>query len=247
MKKFLFIFYLSFLPFFVFAQSPSFAQRIVIERAVEIGEVICEENEGYFPCKKPYDQKIAGVIGENPVFVFGKPKEKSANLIFLGTALVKVCNENGEIKKGDFLTSSSREGFAQKATISGYVLGRALEDFSGKEGKILAQINIQYQQIQGPEESRVSLLVLLKKIVEQMGKGENFPQTLRYVFAVVLAGISFLFGFLYFGRILREEIAAVGRNPLAKGSIRMVTILNLIGIAILTLAGLGLALFVILY
>jgi len=39
----------------------------------------------------------------------------------------------------------------------------------------------------------------------------------------------------------------MGRNPLAKESIRMAMILNLIGILILTMAGLGLALFVILY
>lgn len=246
MKKFLILsLFFIFVPF-VFAQTPSFGQRIEVSEKVEEGDVICQENEMFVKCKNPYDQKIAGVIGENATLIFGKEREGSEILVYLGLARVKVSNSNGEIKKGDFLTSSKKAGFAQKATISGYVLGRALEDFSGEEGKILAQINIQYQQLTS-ETQKVSLYSLFKKILEQMGKGENLPQTLRYIFAIFLALISFLFGFLYFGRVLREEIAAIGRNPLAKGSIRTITILNLIGIAILTIAGLSLALFVILY
>lgn len=248
MKKwfFFFVLFLSFPFLFVFAQTPSFGHQIEIRERVEEGDVICQENEIFVKCQNPYDQKIVGVIGESATLVFGKEEENTKTLIYFGIAKVKVTNLNGEIRKGDFITSSKKEGFAQKATLSGYVLGKALEDFSGNEGKILAQINIQYQQL-ATEAPKVSLMSLFRKILEQMGKGENLPQTLRYLFAIVLALFSFLFGFLYFGRVLREEIAAIGRNPLAKSSIRTVTILNLLGIAILTLAGLGLALFVILY
>jgi hypothetical protein len=48
-------------------------------------------------------------------------------------------------------------------------------------------------------------------------------------------------------RTLREGVIGISRNPLAKRSIQTAMVLNLIGISILTLAGIGLALFVILY
>ena len=62
-----------------------------------------------------------------------------------------------------------------------------------------------------------------------------------------MGGGSFIIGFFSFIKAQREGVAAIGRNPLAKESVKAAMILNLIGIFILTLAGLGLALFVILY
>jgi len=76
-----------------------------------------------------------------------------------GRVPVKVSTENGEIKAGDFLTSSSIPGVAMKATKPGQVVGKALEDFDGvsslneymledgirvKTGKILVFVNVTY-------------------------------------------------------------------------------------------------------
>jgi hypothetical protein len=46
-----------------------------------------------------------------------------------GRVPVKVSLENGEIKKGDYLTSSSTPGVAMKALRPGPVVGKALEGF----------------------------------------------------------------------------------------------------------------------
>jgi len=246
-KKFLFLALIFFFIFFslAFAQISPIARNLIVENANE-GDVICAIENTFKKCNAPYDSRMVGVVGKSAILIFGKEKENTKSVIILGEVKAKATNQFGEIKTGDFVTSSNIEGVVQKATRSGFVLGRALEDLKEKEGEILVYVNIQYQLL-SPPETKISLSQIGKNILQQLEKPENFPKALRYVFAVILALFSFLFGFLYFGKALREEIVAVGRNPLAKSSIRMVTIVNLIGIVTLTLGGLILALFVILY
>ena len=75
-----------------------------------------------------------------------------------GKVIVKISNINGDIKKGDVITSSSLKGFGQKATGKGYVVGKALEDFTPTKsipcpvntssnvqcGKIMVFVNLSY-------------------------------------------------------------------------------------------------------
>jgi hypothetical protein len=63
-----------------------------------------------------------------------------------GIAQVRYNSENGVIKKGDFVTSSTTKGVAMKATSSGMVLGVAMEDADQKEGLLKIRILIQYFQ-----------------------------------------------------------------------------------------------------
>ena len=122
----------------------------------EVGDVISLADRGYIDSVKgnstttppantgivrksnvAYD-KILGVVTDRGTS-FNNPedtRQKSdefANVGLLGHIITKVTNENGPIEAGDFLTSSeTREGFAMKATRSGYILGQALEDFTGE-------------------------------------------------------------------------------------------------------------------
>jgi len=53
-----------------------------------------------------------------------------------------ISTENGEIKMGDYLTSSSLKGVAMKATEPGRVIGMALESYDGQgTGKIIVFVN----------------------------------------------------------------------------------------------------------
>lgn len=245
-KRFLFLIN-SFLFFslFVFAQDlPLVAKNLEInDSEINVGDIISQSKEGFIKCKIPYDQNIIGVIGEKPILIFGRPSPTTFPVITLGETLVKVSNANGEIKKGDFITCSQKPGVGQKATESGFVVGKALEDLKQDEGLIRTEINIQYQSlISYPPPSAI-----LGKIWELLGKPENFPKFLRYIFAIILGGGSFFSGFFFFVRALREGLEAMGRNPLARRSIQFGMIINLVAISLLTLAGLGLALFVIIY
>ena len=211
---------------------------------VKIGDIVSKTDQGIFRSNIAYDRDIVGIVAESPILVFGKPTTTTLPVIYLGEALVKVSNKNGEIKKRDFITSSEKPGIGQKATQSGIVIGKALEDFNQEEGLIKAEINIQYADI---NPGKISPLGIFTNIIGQLGTGENLPETLRYIFAILLAAGSFFVGFFAFVTALQKGVEATGRNPLAKNSIRFAMILNILGIIILTLAGLGLAFFVIIY
>jgi hypothetical protein len=110
--------------------------------------------------KTSYDQDIVGIYSTGTGISLSSPFQNSAAnhvpVALSGNVPVKINTENGAIKKGDYLTSSSTPGYAMKATHSGQVIGKALEDFSCDKtevvspetpvcsGKILTFINISY-------------------------------------------------------------------------------------------------------
>ena len=240
---------------FLFGVFPSmlFAQEIepgsiatnnpIVDKEAKSGDVLSKSDEGLIRSKSSYDKNMFGVVVENPSIVLNKASSDTVPVISYGEVLVTVGNKKGEIKRGDFVTSSDVPGLAVKATESGFVLGKALEDMGDKR-KILVFVNIQYRNIEGapPTFGRV-----FKFLASALERPENLPEVLRYLFAMVLGGGAFVLGFVSFARSLRSGVEAVGRNPLAKSSIQLAMVLNLGGILTLTMAGIGLALFVIFY
>lgn len=224
---------------------PSMARNLEInDSEAKAGDIISQTKDGLFRSNVPYDENIIGVLGETAILVFGKPTTTALPIIFSGETLIKVTNINGEIKKGDFIASSEKPGVGQKATQSGFVVGRALEDFNQEEGLMTLAVNIQYVDI---SDKQFTFGGLIQKIISGLKMPGNIPEVLRYLFAILLGGGSFFIGFFSFAKTLREGMIGISRNPLAKKSIQSAMILNLVGILILTMAGLALALFVILY
>lgn len=216
----------------------------VAEEGITTGDIVSSTPQGIIRSKIPYDKNLIGVVGEKPVMVFGKELEDTLPVIFMGEALVKVSNKNGAINKGDFITSSDKPGVGEKATESGMVIGRALEDFDKPEGTIRAEINVQFANI---TPSKIPLKNIFGKLLQSATLPQNFPDFLKYTFALLIGGLSFIAGFLAAIRALQKGIEAIGRNPLAKRSIHLAMMLNLLAIIVLVAAGLGLALFVIIY
>lgn len=225
-------------------QSGQIATNIeVTDTDAKTGDILVKEEEGLVRAETAYDKNLFGVIVENPDIVFNKPAEGLLPVISYGETIVRVTNKNGKITAGDFITSSSTPGSGQKAVESGFVLGKALESFNEDEGVITVFVNIQYRNI----ETEPSFGKIFAFIGTTLTGPENLPEVLKYIFALVVGGGAFFIGFLSFGRALRSGVEAVGRNPLAKTSIQLAMVLNLGGIMVLTAAGVGLALFVILY
>lgn len=92
---------------------------------------------------KPYDQKVLGVVT-----IYGTSNNgdgdcwdetscdrsrdpKWANVGMLGQVYTKVSIENGEIRPGDPLVTSSVRGVAMKATKTGRIVGYAIDYFDG--------------------------------------------------------------------------------------------------------------------
>lgn len=83
----------------------------------------------------PYEKKLIGVISSDPGVLLGN-KDASTDeslyqihLALTGRVPIKVSTENGPIKIGDYLTSSSTPGVAMKAIKSGVVVAQALENY----------------------------------------------------------------------------------------------------------------------
>jgi len=121
------------------------------------GMVVCidEENEGELVLSQnKYDRKVIGVIsgangidagmvmGQNGTVAFG---DYPVSLI--GRVYVKCNLENGEIKPGDFLTTSSAPGEAMRVDshdkAAGAILGKALSRIDAQSGYVLVFVNLQ--------------------------------------------------------------------------------------------------------
>jgi hypothetical protein len=89
-----------------------------------------------------YDKEAIGVISTAPGLYLKDWKENKENgrpVALVGRVPVKISNENGEIKRGDYLTPSSIPGVAMKATSGGIIIGRAMEDGPLNESSISQQ------------------------------------------------------------------------------------------------------------
>ncbi|HEX7455952.1 MAG TPA: hypothetical protein VF303_00600 [Candidatus Nanoarchaeia archaeon] len=232
---------------------PTFAQELrsgqvasnidVDDPQAQTGDILTKTGDKVVRASKPYDSNLFGVVVENPSVVLNKATATTLPVIFYGEVLVRVSNKNGSITQGEFITSSSEAGVGQKATESGYILGKALEGLKGQEGVIGVFVNIQYRNVEGkPTFGRIFTFLLTS-----LEKPENLPEVLRYLFALLVGGGAFFLGFVSFVRSLRTGVEAIGRNPLAKTSIQVAILANLVGISVLTAAGVGLALFIIFY
>jgi hypothetical protein len=243
MKKLLplFLFLLiSAFPKLALAQESSSGIAVPIPVAGEVkdGYIICSTATGNIPCDKAYDPGAFGVIALSPAISFNQdsPQAGYHPIISSGKTYVLVSSLKGVIKKGDFVTSSVTSGVGMKATKSGYVLGSALEDWSDvdptKIGKILVSVSIRPAILSSGAGAN-----LIEMIREGVDAAFMTPlAALRYVIASIIIAASVILGFIYFGKIAKSGVEAVGRNPLAGARIQSSVLINVV-LTILIMGG----------
>jgi len=92
----------------------------------EAGDVLVIDPENDLSGVKNYEKNSNQILG----VVSGQTENALAPLTITGTAQVKISLENGEIKKGDLLTTSSIPGYAMKTIDENAgIIGIALEDY----------------------------------------------------------------------------------------------------------------------
>lgn len=214
--------------------------EIADDQAV-VGDILSNTGEGIFRSAIGYDAQMIGVVVESPVISVGEKTAQTVPVISSGRAMVNVTAANGAIKAGDFVTSSDTAGVGQKGTASGYMLGKALVSYedTSQNGKIPVLVNIGYYSAK-PDTAGLwgTLLDFLNKLLQDK---ENLPLILRYLAAALIGIATFGFATFSFLRFMRNGIEAIGRNPLAKGVIIWGMIINALIVALLTLAGFGIA------
>ncbi len=126
----------------ILSENQFVSQDYVIEDfEMKIGTVveINSEDDKEIAKKTEDSEKVIGVV--KAIIEENNDKYKS-NVILSGKGQIRVSNENGKIKAGDYLTISEKAGIASKAEKSGIMVGRALENFNDDEGIIMALIDI---------------------------------------------------------------------------------------------------------
>jgi len=118
--------------------------------------VIDEKTGKLHLSRKPYEESIIGAVSAAPAILFkgsrlelapppgGFKKGTEPPVALNGRVLIKVTMENGPVKVGNYLTSSSKPGYAMKATRTGRVVGIALSD-AEEDGTVLTFINPHYR------------------------------------------------------------------------------------------------------
>jgi len=121
----------------------------------EPGDVLVISTESDRTMEKsnaPYSTFVAGVHATKPGVLLTErdvedSHEDTVPLGVVGVIPTKVCGENGAIRRGDLLVTSSTPGHAMRGTererMLGAVLGKALENFDGKgTGVIKVLVNV---------------------------------------------------------------------------------------------------------
>jgi hypothetical protein len=111
-----------------------FAEMLPAEADLEAGDVLVIGRDGKLArSSRPRQTSVAGVYSTKPGFVGGQTIQgaqmNNIPLAVVGIVPVKVTTENGQIRPGDLLTSSSTPGRAMRAgarPVMGTVIGKAL-------------------------------------------------------------------------------------------------------------------------
>lgn len=220
----------------VSAQGPSFDATysyLSIQEDVQEGDIVMNSDNGLILANLTYTNKMFGVVQEESVIVYRDVDNQGTPVSRSGIAEVNVTTLNGPIKQGDYITSSPIAGKGMKATQSGYVLGSALEDFSGEggqsvsiqgataiSGKIKVALRIEYAEIDTTRNINRLLEYLNAAIFKNIQNPESFIQIIRYVSAGLIMMTSFAISFLIFSRTVAKGVEGIGRNPLAKNAIQ---------------------------
>ncbi|MBI2405720.1 hypothetical protein HYV21_01570 [Candidatus Microgenomates bacterium] len=213
----------------------------ITDENVQDGDIVCADKNTYTLCKNAYDQTLFGVVTDNPAASIETSELPNARLVLqTGEAQVRVSAKNGSIEIGDLVTSGET-GVGQKATENGYVLGTALEQFTSSDpaqtGSILVSLHIH---------ASVSTATTPSNLLKVLQEGVALPfldplSTLRYVSAALIVILAFVLGFIYFGRVAKAGVEAIGRNPLAGGRIQATVIFHILLTIAIAGAGLGIA------
>lgn len=176
-------------------------------------------------------QMIGVVIskGDSPVNLYSSGKQ-----IFVadsGTFDVLVSTENGNIKKGDYLSISSLSGIADKANPDvDLVIGRAAENFDGSKGSIATEVDSKKVNI-GRIATEISIAKNplyvnqkennLPKSIEKIAKniaGKQVPASRVWLALLVFIAASITSAVMVYSGV-KSSLVSIGRNPLSKASI----------------------------
>jgi hypothetical protein len=229
---------------------PSFAEDISsigiatympVTGKVEDGDIISSSKNGYTLSEKAYDSQVVGVIAKQPAIALKTDnQQQGVPVVNVGTVVVKVTGEGGDIKKGDYVTTSSVKGAGMKSTRSGYIIGQAAESATFTEKDqikfMIVSLNLHFLQVGNNVSSSLFDIFALS----QLAAYEEPVRVFKYVISAIVLIASFVCGFVIFSRTINTGIQALGRNPLAGRMIQLSILFNVVLVIIIIMSGIGL-------
>lgn len=217
------------------------ATYIPINETVENGDIVSATDKGYFLSTTEYDPQVIGVVATTPAIALKTSSEqKGIPVVNIGSTVVKVNGTNGNIKRGDFITTSRIKGTGMKATRNGFIVGQALEDRSfanqNDTGLIAISLNVHFLQVPG---SAVNASIMQIFSITQLAAYEEPLKVFKYVVSAIVLFVSFGAAFFIFSKAINTGIQALGRNPLAGRMIQLSIIFNVVLVIIIIMAGIG--------
>lgn len=183
--------------------------------------------------------KMRGVVvaaNDAPFSLSGTNDVRQAFVAMSGDYRVLVSDQNGSIKKNDYIVVSSLDGVGMKAdTTTAYALGKALGGFDGKTnvqgqtsvkdaggksrtvhfGYVQVGVDIGRNPLFQTEKSNVP--DFLQKLTDSVANKPVSAIRIYIGLGILLATVIIVFSLLYAG--VRTSMVSLGRNPLAKKSI----------------------------
>ncbi len=114
------------------------------------GDIVSLTGDGVSQIRKStkaYDTKSLGIVSTKPGLVIGEADGEGKSVIvgLSGRVPVKISTKNGDIRPGDYITTSDIPGVGMKATRAGHAIGKALTGFAGgSEGTVMVFIQNTY-------------------------------------------------------------------------------------------------------
>jgi DNA-binding transcriptional MerR regulator len=105
------------------------------------GTVMCQGSNGALPCSPSISSKILGIVSASPAFLGGTEGPDKIILALQGQVPVLMSPTSPNIASGDLLTIGDN-GLATKALGAGFIVGRALQSWSGASGENSVQVNV---------------------------------------------------------------------------------------------------------
>lgn len=218
------------------------------DKNIREGSIISSDSQGFFLTRIPYDPKIVGVVSNSSAISFNiNQSDKNVQryqVVSTGTVGVNVSTVNGNIAKGDLITSSNTPGIGMKANKAGFILGTSLDSYSSKNANEIKRIHVVLNLKYATTKTTVRSSLFDIANLSALAWTDDPLTVFKYVVAALILIFSIILGFYLFGRLASRGVEALGRNPLAGRMIQLGIIINvLITIAIIG-AGIVVAFFI---
>jgi hypothetical protein len=226
----------------IMAQELGVAQRVSIAGQIPDSSIISQKESLYQLSSETYDKGMVGVVTTQPAMelIAIEDGEGIYALVSQGMVNVRVNGEGGPIVAGDSITSSSTPGVGMKAGKTGFILGYAQADFAGNgESVIPVNLSIKFAfAADSPASERIGSRLLDVISISGVAAISDPLTTFKYVLAAVIVVVSLAVAFITVGKVARNGVEAIGRNPLAKNTIVTGIVVN--SLLCLIIIGMGL-------